>query len=60
MSKLFISWRYIYRWSPRTHNYIVSNLGNYIIERWDRRLCKYIYNLLHCENINVQQNVECK
>ena len=35
MSKLYISWRkiirYIFRLSPRTHNYIVSNLGNCII-----------------------------
>ena len=35
MSKLYISWlkiiRYIFRLSPRTYNYIVSNLGNCII-----------------------------
>ena len=41
MSKLYISWRkiirYIFRLSPRT-NYIVSNLGNCIIGRLDRRL----------------------
>ena len=64
MSKLYISWRkiirYIFRLSPRTHNYIVSNLGNCSIGRLDRRLCKYIYNLLHCENITVQQIVKCK
>ena len=64
MSKLYISWRkiirYICRLSPRTHNYIVSNLGNCIIRRLDRRLYKYIYNLLHCENITVQQIVKCK
>ena len=64
MSKLYISWRkiirYIFRLSPRTHNYIVSNLGNCIIGRLDRRLCQYIYNLLHCENITVQQIVKCK
>ena len=41
------------RLSPRTYNYIVSDLGNCIIGRLDRRLCKYIYNLLHCENITV-------
>ena len=29
------------------HNYIVSNLGGCIIERLDRRLTKYIYNILH-------------
>ena len=58
MSKLYISWRkiirYIFLLSPRTHNYIMSNLGNCIIERLDRRLCKYLYNLLHCYNITVQ------
>ena len=43
--------------SHRSHNYIVSNLGNCITAR---RLCKYIYNLLHCENIPVQQIVKCK
>ena len=39
---------------------LVSNLGNCIIGRLDRRLCKYIYNLLHYENITVQQIVKCK
>ena len=39
----------------------MSNLGNCIIERLDRRRCKYIlYNLLRCENITVQQIVKCK
>ena len=37
--------RYIIRLSPRAHNYIVSNLGNCIIGRLDRRLCKYIYTI---------------
>ena len=64
MSKLYILWRkiirYIFRWSSRTHNYIVSNLGNCITGRLDRRPCKYIYNLLHCEHITVQQIVKCK
>ena len=64
MSKLYISWRkiirYNFRLSPRTHNYIVSNLGNYIIGRLDMRLCKYIYTLLHRENITVHQIVKCK
>ena len=64
MSKLYISWRYIirsiFRLSPRTHNYFVSKLGNCIIGRLDRRLCKYKYNLLHCENITVQKIVKCK
>ena len=64
MSKLYISWRKIIRsncrLSPRTHNYIVYNLENCIIGRLDRRLCKYISNLLHCDNITVQQIVKCK
>ena len=64
MLKLYISWlkirHYIFRLSPRTRNYIVSNFGNCIIGHLDRRLCKYIYNLLHCENITVQRIVKCK
>ena len=64
MSKLYISWRkiirYIFRLSPRTHNYMVSNLGNCTIGRLDRRHYKYIYNLLHCEYITIQQIVKCK
>ena len=64
MSKSYISLRkiirYIFRLSPRTHNYIVSNLRNCIIGRLDKRLSKYIYNSLHCENITVQQIVKCK
>ena len=46
LSKLYISWRkinrYIFRLSPRTHNYIVSNLGKCIIGRLDRRLQIFI------------------
>ena len=38
----------------------MSNLGNCIIGRLDRRICKYIYNLLHCENITVHQIGICK
>ena len=64
MSKLYISWRkitrYIFRLSPRTHNYFVSNLGNCIIGRLDRTLCKYIYYVSHSENITVQKMVKCK
>ena len=54
MSKLYVCWCKIigdiYRLSPKTHNYIVSNIGNCIIERLDRRLCKYIFNLMHTDN----------
>ena len=49
-----------FRLSPRTHNYIVSKLGNCILGRLISRLCKYIYNTVHCKNINVQQIVKCK
>ena len=59
MSKLYVSWRkiirHIYRLSPKTHNYIVSNIGNCIIVRLDRRLCKFIFNLMHNENSVVRQ-----
>ena len=52
MSILYISWQkiicYIFRLSPRTHNYIVSNLGNCIIGRLDRRLCKHNIYTIYC------------
>ena len=65
MSKLYISWRkitrYIFRLSPRTHNYIVSNLGNCIIGRLYSRLCRYIlYNLLHYTEYTNHQYDICK
>ena len=64
MSKWYISWRkiirYIFRLSHRTHNYIVSNLINCFIGRLDRRLCKYIYNVLYCDNITVQKIAKYK
>ena len=64
MSKLYILWRkiirYIFRLYLRTHNYIVSNLRYCIIGCLVSRLYKYMYNLLHCENITVQQIVKCK
>ena len=59
VSKLYVSWRkiirHIYRLSPKTHNYTVSNIGNCIIERLDRRLCKFIFDLTHNENSVVRQ-----
>ena len=59
MSKLYVSWRkiirHIFHLHPWTHNYIVANLGNCVIERLDRRICKFIYKLLHSENVFVQQ-----
>ena len=47
--------RHIYRLFPKTHTYIVFNIGNCIIEHLDRRLCKYIFNLIHNENSVVRQ-----
>ena len=43
-----------------THNYIISNLDYNIMERLDRRLVKYIYNLLHTNNSTVQSIVNSK
>ena len=37
-----------------THNYIISHLDYNIMERLDRRLVKYIYNLLQTNNSTVQ------
>ena len=41
-----------------THNYIISHLDYNIMERLDRRLVKYIYNLLHTNNSTVQSIVK--
>ena len=43
-----------------THNYIISHLDYNIMERLDRRLVKYIYNLLHANNSTVQSIVNSK
>ena len=43
-----------------THNYIISHLDYNIMERLDRRLVKYIYNLLHTNNSTVQSIVNNK
>ena len=43
-----------------THNYIISYLDYNIMERLDRRLVKYIYNLLHTNNSTVQSIVNIK
>ena len=54
-----VSWRkiirHIYRLSSKTHNYIISNIRNCIIVRLDRRLRKFIFNLMHNENFVVKQ-----
>ena len=64
MSNLYVSWRkiirHIFRLPQRTHNFIVSNIGNCVIVRLDRRLCKFIYNLLHNDNLVVKQITEYK
>ena len=45
-------------WLPNTtHNYIISHLDYNIMERLDRRLLKFIYNLLHTNNYTVQSIV---
>lgn len=64
MSDIYVSWRkvlrHIFRLSPRTHNYIVSILGNDLVVKLDRRLCKYVYKLIHCDNVLVKNVVKCK
>lgn len=64
MSKLYVSWRKIirriFRLPYRAHNYLVSYLGDCIITRLDRRLCKYVYKLINSENMIVQSVVKCK
>ena len=41
-----------------THNYIISHLNYNIMERLDRRLVKFIYNLLHTNNSTAQSIVK--
>ena len=43
-----------------THNYIISNLDYNIMERLDRRLVNFIYNILHTNNSTVQSIVNSK
>ena len=43
-----------------THNYIISNLYYDIVERLHRRLVKFIYNLLHTNNVIGQSIVNRK
>ena len=50
----------IIRLSQRTHNIIVSNIGNCVIVLRERRLRKFIYNLLHNDNLVVKQITEYK
>ncbi len=64
VNDIYVAWRkcirQIFRLPYRAHNYIVSNLSYCIIERLDRRLAKYIYNLLHCDNNLVRSIVNSK
>ena len=64
MSQLYVAWRKsirrVFRLPSQTHNYIVSNLGGCIIERLDRRLTKYIYNILHSDNNVIKTIVHSK
>ena len=50
----------IIRLSQRTHNFIVSNIRNCVIVLCERRLRKFIYNLLHNDNLVVKQITEYK
>ena len=43
-----------------THNYIISHLDYNIMERLDRRLVQFTYNLLHTNNSIVQSIVNSK
>ena len=43
-----------------THNYIISNLDYNIMKRLDRRLVKFIYNLLLTNNSTVQSIINSK
>ena len=64
MSNLYVSWRkiirHIFRLPQRIHNFIASNIGNCVIFCLDCRLCKFIYNLLHNDNLVVKQITEYK
>ena len=43
-----------------THNYNISHVDYNIMERLDRRLVKFIYNILHTNNSPVQSIVNSK
>ena len=64
MQNVCLSWRKsirkVFRLPSQTHNYIVSNLGGCIIERLDRRLTKYIYNILKGDNNVIKTIVHSK
>ena len=64
MSNLCVSWhkiiRHSFRLPQRNHNFIMSNIRNCVIVCLDRRLCKFIYNLLRHDNLMVKQITEYK
>ena len=64
MSQLYVAWRKsirrVFRLPSQTYNYIVSNLGGCIVECQDRRLTKYIYNILHGDNNVIKTIVHSK
>ena len=64
MSNLYDSWRkiirQIFRLPQRTHNFIVSVIGNCVIVRLDCRLYKFIYNLLYNDDLVIKQITEYK
>ena len=64
LKNVYTAWRkcmrIIFCLPNTTHNYIISHLDYNIMERLDRRLVKYIYNLLHTNNSTVQSIVNSK
>ena len=50
----------IYCLPNTTYNYIIYNLDYYIMKRLDRRLVKFIYNILHTNNSTVQSIINSK
>ena len=52
--------RIIFCLSNTTNNYIICNLDYNIMERLDRRLVKFIYNLLHTNYSTVQSIINSK
>ena len=64
LKKLYTAWRkcmrIIFCLPNTTQNYIISHLDYNIMERLDRRLVKYIYNILHTNNSTVQSIVNSK
>ena len=64
MINVYTAWRkcmrVIFCLPNTTHNYIISNLDYNSMERLDRRLVKFICNLLHTNNYTVQSIINSK